>query len=318
MPEKLLLLYPAQKSHLARLKKIAPDWNIIATTDKVVAKKQIELATAVMGNHHLCESIPFNKKLAWVQTNSVGVDVILKKAGKYLKNKLFTNAKNVYTEEMCEHTIGLILLLQRNLHLLRDAQNEHRWQRPEHLGLLKSKNILILGYGSLGKSIGEKLLCFGSTVYGVDTTNQHFLVKAGKKNNTKHWKELLPITDILIVSLPFTKTTRNIIDKSVLTKLPKTAFVINVGRPETLDEAALIDLLQLQKISGAALDVFSSEPLKPSHPAWLVKNLFISPHCARSKETTPPFQFEKLFEENFKRYVNKQILLNLVDKKKGY
>lgn len=317
MSKTLLLLYKASEIHLDNLQRVAPDWTILHTTEKMMAEKLIENAEVVMGNHHLCESLPFNKQqLKWVQTSSVGIDFILKKCGSNLEGAIVTNAKGVYNNEICEHTIGLILTLQRNLHLIRDAQQEHRWERPMQLSLLSGKQAMIIGYGSLGKAIGEKLTMFGMKIFGVTTSTQYFFDDTA--TTKKHWKELLPSIDIVVLALPYTKNTINYFGEEEIVQLPSTAIVINIGRAGTLDEKTLYTQLLAGKIRGAALDVFNDEPLDATHAAWNIKNLFVSPHMARSREINPPFQFEKLFEENFSRYINKKPLLNIVDTIKGY
>ena len=317
MSKTLLLLYTAGKQHLDNLQKIAPEWTILHTTKKSVAEKMVEQAEVIMGNHHLCESLPFNQQqLKWVQTNSVGIDFILKRCGNNLTNVTLTNARGVYNNEICEHAIGLVLTLQRNLHLIRDAQHQHRWERPMQLSLLADKTAMIIGYGSLGKAIGEKLAVFGTKVLGVNTGTQYFLEEATATK--KHWKELLTTIDIVILALPYTQSTINYFGEKEILQLPPNAIVINIGRAGNINEKALYAQLLAKKIHAAALDVFDDEPLNADHPAWTIENLFVSPHMARSREINPPFQFEKLFEENFNRYINSKQLLNVVDIIKGY
>ncbi|MGG9970635.1 D-2-hydroxyacid dehydrogenase [Ferruginibacter sp. SUN002] len=316
MKRTLLLLYKVSQQHLSNLQNIAPDWNIVHTTDKTVAAQLIENAEVVMGNHHLCESLPLNKqKIKWLQTNSVGIDYILKRCGTLLENIIVTNARGVYNDEICEHTIGLVLTLHRNLHLIRDAQHLHQWERPIQLPLLSQKNAMIIGYGSLGKVIGEKLSMFGTKIYGVNTEVQFFIDEKGTK---KHWKEILPTIDIVILALPYTNETINYFSATEIQQLPANAILINIGRAGTIDEKALYEHLNTNKIHAAALDVFDDEPLNPEHTAWTIKNLFVSPHMARTRELKPPFQYEQFFEENFKRYINNESLQNIVDITKGY
>jgi D-2-hydroxyacid dehydrogenase (NADP+) len=311
----LLLLYKASAAHLSKLKVIAPDWEILHTIEKKEAIHLIKEAEVVMGNHFLSESLPYNNKtIKWIQTNSTGIDFIIKQCGSLLQNITLTNAKGVYDEEMSEHTIALLLSLNRNLHHIRDAQNNQSWERQIQLSSLKNKVVLILGHGSLGNCISKKLTAFGCTIYGITSSVQHVHIN----NKMVHWKDMLSDIDILITCLPYTKETQNYIGENELKKLPSSALVINVGRSETLDEKALYDLLKNKLLRGAALDVFTEEPLAPNHTAWNISNLIVSPHTSRSKEIEPPFQFETLFEENFKRYINGLPLINIVDVNKGY
>ena len=305
-----LLLYPAPFEHMERMQSIAPSWKIISTVDLEEAKLWMAKAEVSMGNHNLLESLPNNKYLKWIQTSSVGVDKILNEARDIIQDIALSNAKGMYTEEMTEHALALLFMLHRELHGIRDNQHEHIWKRSENLTTLKGKNALIVGYGNLGKSIGDKLAVFGVKVFGVNQTVNTF--------NNVHWKDMLNQMDFVILCLPSTPKTKLIFGKEELNKLSQSAIVINVGRPDSIDEEHLFELLKNQKIKGAALDVFSQEPLPEDHPCWSIPNLFVSPHTARSKETNAPGQYEKLFEFNFKSYVAKGAVCNLVNKQKGY
>jgi len=305
-----LLLYPASQDHMERLEKIAPSWKIVSTINLQEAKHWMTKAEVVMGNHNLVESLPNNKYLKWIQTSSVGVDRILRDAGDVIQEIALSNVKGMYTVEMMEHTIALLFMMHRELHVIRDCQNKHEWKRSENLTVLKGKNALILGYGNLGKSIGNKLEMFGMKVFGVNQTVHTF--------DGRHWKDMLEDMHFVIMSLPSTAQTKLIVGKKELNKLNSACIVINVGRPDTLDEEHLLELLKEKKIKGAALDVFSEEPLSEDHGCWSIPNLLVSPHTARSKEINVPGRYEALFELNFKNYVTKGAVCNLVDKQKGY
>jgi phosphoglycerate dehydrogenase-like enzyme len=95
--------------------------------------------------------------------------------------------------------------------------------------------------------------------------------------------------------------------------------VINVGRGPVVDEAALIRALQSKKIAAAALDVFEHEPLPQNSPLWAMPNVLISPHC--TDRTRNPDWLDSTvlaFVDNFRRYINGEELMNVVDKKAGY
>lgn len=315
--KKLLLLYQPSPHHLDNLIQMSPDWHITATVKRQDAWQQIMDAEVVMGNHHLCESLPNAQQLKWLQSASAGVDYIINNFGTYLQGIMITNAKGVYDTELSEHALALIFSLYRNLHLLRDKQQQKLWVRQQGLETIAGKNALILGWGSLGKAIGIKLKMLGGLVTGVqnidgDITSDGILVW-GKDQ----WKNKLPLTDILVLALPLTSETNGLVSAEVLNMLPPNAIVINIGRAATMDEGALYNLLMERRLRGAALDVFLQEPLSENHPAWKIENLIITPHTARSNEQ-PPYKYEQLFEENFSRYLSGRPLLNIVNIEKGY
>ena len=99
--------------------------------------------------------------------------------------------------------------------------------------------------------------------------------------------------------------------------MKRTAYLINIGRGGTVDESSLIRALQEQKIAGAGLDVFATEPLPPDSPLWDMKNVIITPHYSGN---TPRYNERAMavFLDNLERYVNGQPLRNVVDKQLGY
>jgi phosphoglycerate dehydrogenase-like enzyme len=96
-----------------------------------------------------------------------------------------------------------------------------------------------------------------------------------------------------------------------------TARFFNVGRGATVDEAALIDALERAEIGGAALDVFSDEPLSASSPLWSMPGVIVSPHMAGDHRDFPA-DVAAVFLENLRRYRAGEPLLNVVDKSLGY
>ena len=96
-----------------------------------------------------------------------------------------------------------------------------------------------------------------------------------------------------------------------------TAVLVNVGRGPVVDEAALVSALEGRRITGAALDVFETEPLAPGHPFWRLPNLLLSPHCA---DHVPGWIEEatRLFLHNLERFRRGEPLANRIDKARGY
>jgi len=281
------------------------------------AQQMISGAEIVMGNRYFLQSLPYAKQLKWMQSNSVGVDLILQ-ARDRLEGLTLTCSKGVYSEEMADHAVALTLALLRQIHLLRDDQGRKRWVRRQ-LPSLSQAQVMILGWGGVGQAIGRRLLPFGPVITGV----RRELAEVYKEDSgitlcgPDHWRGLLPKTDILILALPLTQETAQIVADPELSALPSHALLVNVGRGETLRQQGLLEQLLNGSLGGAALDVLISEPPGEDDLVWQTPRLLISPHVARSKET-PPFRWEPLFVENLRRYTAGETLLNVVNIGKGY
>jgi phosphoglycerate dehydrogenase-like enzyme len=224
----------------------------------------------------------------------MGVDLILERAGH--RDFVLTCARGVYDAEVAQHAVALALALVRGLHVFRDAQQRAEWNRTR-LRDLGTMDALILGWGGVGRTIAKLLAPFGTRVH------------PGRSDGRYSFD-----VDLLFLALPLTPRTRHLAGADQLRALRPGAFVVNVGRGETLDTDAL---LAAQHLGGAALDVFEDEPLPPEHPLWSRRDVLVTPHVARSIED-PPYRWEPLFEENVRRFAAGEPLLHVVDRGKGY
>jgi phosphoglycerate dehydrogenase-like enzyme len=125
------------------------------------------------------------------------------------------------------------------------------------------------------------------------------------------------LCDFVVVTIPSTEQNRKSIDANVLAAMKKTAYLINIGRGDVIDEDALAKALQSGQIAGAGLDVYTQEPLPPTSPLWKLENAIISPHVSGNTDRYHESAAD-VFIENLERYLSKKDLLNRVDRKRGY
>jgi phosphoglycerate dehydrogenase-like enzyme len=123
--------------------------------------------------------------------------------------------------------------------------------------------------------------------------------------------------DYLVVAAPLTPETHGMIGAREFAAMKPGAVVINVGRGPLIDEPAMIQALAEKRILGAALDVFTTEPLPPGHPLFQFENVLLSPHSA---DHTPDWldRAMQFFLAQFERFAKGEPLLNVVDKHRGY
>jgi phosphoglycerate dehydrogenase-like enzyme len=130
-------------------------------------------------------------------------------------------------------------------------------------------------------------------------------------------QDMLPECDYVVLAVPLTDATQELIGRDELRAMRPSAFLINIARGGVVDETALIRALQEGWIAGAGLDVFVQEPLPDDSPLWSMDNVILSPHISGS---TPRY-FDRavdVFAENLRRYLAGEPLINRVDRTTGY
>jgi D-2-hydroxyacid dehydrogenase (NADP+) len=214
-------------------------------------------------------------RLKWIQALGTGVDNIvdLPSLGKEV---IVTNIRGIHGAPVSEATIAYMLSLARDLPNSTRAQDKGAWKRwPARL--LAGKTVGILGVGLIAESLAPLCKQFGMTVVGISGSPRPapgFDRMVARDDLVK----LAPELDYLVALAPLTPETRGIIGAKVLGAMKPTAFLVNVARGGVVDEPALIEALEAGTIAGAALDVFSEEPLPPGNPLWKTKNITIFPH----------------------------------------
>ena len=278
------------------------------------AKKYIAEATIMHSD--FSKLIPLAPKLKWFSSISAGVNSYLP----YLKEEtILTNSSGTFGVSIAEHLVMVILNMLRAMPTYHESVQARSWRRDFPCDTVVGKRITVLGTGDIGQSFAKRIRPFEpACIIGVSYTGRkkdYFDVCHG-------WEELdriLPETDILVMCVPETKLTVNIMNRQRIFALPKGARLINVGRGSALDEEALMEALNNGHLASAALDVFRKEPLPQDSPLYETPNLLITPHCSgmlvmeynRRKNVS-------MFYENLQRYVNGQPLLHVVDKKREY
>jgi len=214
-------------------------------------------------------------KLKWIQALGTGIDNIvdLPSLGKEV---LVTNIRGIHGPPVSEATIAYMLSLARDLPRSTHAQDRGEWERwPARL--LDEKTVGILGVGLIAEYLAPICKLFGMTVIGISGTPRPTkgFDRMVKRDDLM---SVVPELDYLVALAPLTPQTRGIVGQKVLAAMKPTAYLVNVARGGVVDETALMAALESGKIAGAALDVFSEEPLPTSSPLWKTKNITLFPH----------------------------------------
>jgi phosphoglycerate dehydrogenase-like enzyme len=250
----------------------------------------------------------------WLHTGSAGVDHILTPL--FLSSGIvLTNSSGVHAPSIAEWVVAAILAFAKDLRRIFDRQRGRSFESIER-DELGGKTALIAGAGRIGSEIAKRLRPFGVRTVavrrsggdapGFDTTIAPASLSEAARDAT--W---------LIVAVPLTAETADLIDRRVIEALPPEAVVVNVARGEVVDEDALVEALASKKIGGAILDVFRKEPLPPEHPLWDLENVLILPHTTWRSPRVRQRQLD-LMAENMRRFTAGEPLLNVVDFRRGY
>lgn len=254
-------------------------------------------------------------RLRWVHAASAGVDPLM--FPELIDSTVvLTNSRGIFDRPIAEYVLGLILLFAKDLDGTFELQQQRTWRHRE-TERIDGQKALVVGVGSIGRQIGRLLSAAGMTVIGVGRTAHSRDRDFGDVKASSDLLSLLPDADYVIVAAPLTEESRAMFDAAAFGRMKQTARLINIGRGPIVVEKDLAQALQEKRIAGAALDVFSEEPLPPDHRLWAVPNLLISPHMSGDFGGWRD-ALVKLFAENFRRWLADETLINIVDKKLGY
>jgi phosphoglycerate dehydrogenase-like enzyme len=220
-------------------------------------------------------------KLKWIQALGTGVDNIvdLPSLGPEV---VVTNIRGIHGAPVSEATIAYMLSLARDMPASVHAQDKSAWQRRP-AQLLAGATVGILGVGLIAEYLAPICKAFGMTVIGISGSPR----PAKGFDRVVARADLLKVAgefDYLVALAPLTPETRGIVGAKLLAAMKPSAYLVNVARGGVVDESALIAALEKGTIAGAALDVFSQEPLPPDSPLWKTKNLTVFPHLGGYSE----------------------------------
>ncbi len=253
--------------------------------------------------------------LRWVHSVSAGVEHALDDQLRQLDVTL-TNASGVFDLPIAETVLAYILMIVKRMPTFFRQQQAHVWKKRA-LREVAGLTVGLVGLGSIGTEIAR--LCRGVKLH-VLATRRH---PEGDEPfvdavyPTERLPALLAASDFVVVAVPLTDETRGMIGAAELEQMPEHAWLINIARGAVVDEPALIATLQEGRIAGAALDVFTEEPLPDDSTLWELENVILTPHNSWSTPHANERQ-AALFLENLRRYLREQPLKNVVDKKLGY
>jgi phosphoglycerate dehydrogenase-like enzyme len=289
-----------------------PDLDITSTSDASAAAARCPECDLAFGEPSLlCQVLPAMPALRWAQSTWAGVEPLLDPALR--RDYVLTNARGVFGGLMSEYVFAYILAHERRLLEKYRAQIEGRWDATPP-GTLRGKTIGLLGVGTIGAALARTAKHFQMQVKGYSRRSED----CGDVDAYFHGdslREFAADLDYLVGVMPATARTRRIVDAAFLRALPPRAVFINPGRGGVVDEAALADALQNNRLAAAVLDVFQQEPLPADHVFWRTPNMLITSHTAA---LSVPEDIAPIFIDNYRRLRRGEPLRYHVDFEQEY
>jgi D-2-hydroxyacid dehydrogenase (NADP+) len=277
------------------------DVNFIDHVDK--ADRYLgELEILITHGPYLADRADFvfanSPNLKWVQGIGTGVDNIIDRPA-LQKNVIVTNIHGVHGPQMSEAALAAMLVLSRRIQRSVKNQQQHRWENwPSRL--LNGKTLGIFGVGSIAESVAPRCRALGMKVIGI-SSGVRSVEGFDHIYDRSRLPEVVPQLDYFLLLTPLSPATRGIIDARILGLMKSDSYLINLARGGVVDEQALAETMQQQRIAGAAIDVFATEPLPEDHIFWTLENVFITCHQSASHDASAR-QILPTIVENVRRF----------------
>jgi phosphoglycerate dehydrogenase-like enzyme len=298
----ILMQWASSGPYLAALQRtgLEQGFDIIATTSPdppadVLARTEVLLAIGPADG--LLARMP---SLRLIQSISVGVDQWTARPDYQPARHILAAARGTHRIAMPENILGAIFYATKPFHVAKVDQAERRWRRRMSEPLA-GKTLAILGLGAIGKELARKAAALDLRVIGIKRDSAP-VPHVEKVYRLADLDQVLGQANFVVLLLPLTEETRDLIDQRRLSAMRKDAWLFNYGRGPLAVDDDLVAAAQSGTIAGAVLDVFRVEPLPAEHPFWGVRNITVLPHFGGFHPGRDEVVAE-LFADNVRRLV---------------
>ena len=297
---------------------------VTRTEDFLVRLPQTEVLCAYGVPNNLRE---LASNLRWLQFPGAGVDS-LRPTGLLDADSgvTITTASGIHAASISEYVFGSMLMFNRSWPEMVRLQDRHIWPRNSSWYNLGGRELVdqtlgIIGLGSIGRQIAHLGKAFGMRVIATrrsaSEADQQQEPDVDQLYPMSQLHEVLQQSDYVVLAVPLTSETENLIGEPELRAMRRNAYLVNIARGKVIDEDALIRALREQWIAGAGLDVTAEEPLPSESPLYAMPNVILTPHISGESEHYER-RLADLFADNLRRYRSGQPLRNQYDPARGY
>lgn len=228
------------------------------------------------------ETIKALPNLKLIQRWGVGYDSVdIQAAGK--KGIQVAVTSGINSTPVAEYAVLLMLSVYRNIIPTHNNVLTGKWRDGTLIDrsyVINGKTVGLVGLGSIGRQVAQKIQAFGAEVYYYDAFRLPGEQERSLGITYLPFDELIKKADIISLHVPLTDETKNLINKDVFSKMKHTAVIINTARGGIINEQDLYDALSRNRILGAGIDVFENEPLNMDNPLLKLDNIVLSAHSA--------------------------------------
>ncbi len=270
-----------------------------------------------LGREALDRLVSRAPKLRWIHSVSVGVEAVLTPVV-VLRGLTLTNGRTVFDKPIGEYVMTMMLAICRRLPALFELQRERTWQPIEAVEMAET-TIGLIGLGGIGHEVARLARPFGPRMVAVrrhvDSADTPDCVEV--LGGLDKLPELVAMSDFMVVGLPLTAATENVISGELLAGAKRGSWLINVARGGLVDERALVRALREGPIGGAVIDAFHEEPLPESSPLYRFSNCIVTSHTSWYSKSVLDRTLE-VFCDNLRSYRSGEALKYVVDASAGY
>jgi len=225
------------------------------------------------------ENLDLYPNVRWIHLLTAGFNTV---DLDYVKSRgiLMTNAKDVFSIQIAEDVFSKILYFNRNLETYVENKKTGLWKHERVLYEIAHSTVGIIGTGSIGTEIAKRMKSFDTKILGYRRKKEDNPYFDHIYHDQNGLETIYKESDYIIVAIPLSKETYQMIGERAFSQMKKTALIINIARGEVIDQEAMINALSNHQIRGAGLDVTVPEPLPKDSPLWSMRQVLITPHNA--------------------------------------
>ena len=288
---------------MAYLREQFPEFEFLSYPRNAKVPDEVLARAEVLMNYGDKSQIAPAKNVRYIHTISAGIDGYIDEVDRCHGSALpVTNGAGVYSDAVGEHVIALLLAVMHGIVPSVRNMAEKQWPAIPMLGNVNGKTIAVLGTGDIGNNAARICAVMGARVLGFKLhACEPFPPYAQIYTGDDGLDALLPQADAVLVCLPGSPFTKDMLDARRIGLMKAGSVLINIGRGSIVNTEALMEALRSGHIAAAGLDVTDPEPLPPDHPLWDCPNVLITPHISglgASKQ-----KHAEWFAENLRAYL---------------